>query len=351
MHTDVVVVGAGPAGSAAAAEAAARGAQVLILERKKMIGSPVQCAEYVPAGLIVELGCNDPSVCVQKIRGMRSFIGGTLEHQTPAPGFIINRDAFDQLLARRARKSGAVLLDSTRALDFIDESTILAQSGRGRGFKISAKVIIAADGPRSRLRKCLNTEPPDLIPAVQMSFELNEPSEFTNIYLDRAIRGGYGWLFPKNNIAHVGLGLRPSPASSRLTETLKSLVLKLKSEELIRGEPLASTGGWIPVQPMRNCVKGKTIFVGDAAGQTHPITGAGIFAAVSCGTMAGSWAARAATQDSTALLANYQTEWREMFGRSLFHGASRRKSMEAHWHEFDQVIKTSWIAFPEYHDH
>lgn len=350
MHTDVVVVGAGPAGSSAAAEASARGAKVLVLERKKMLGSPVQCAEYVPAGLIGELDCNDPSVCVQKIRGMRTFIGGKLEHQTPAPGFIINRDAFDQLLTRRARKSGALLLDSTRALDFIDESTILAQSGRGPVFKISAKVIIAADGPRSRLRKCLKTEPPDLIPAAQMSFELSESSEFTNIYLDRAIRGGYGWLFPKKNIAHVGLGIRPSPASSQLTETLEYLVSELKSAGLIRGEPLASTGGWIPVEPMKNCVEGKTIFVGDAAGQTHPITGAGIFAAVSCGTMAGKWAARAATQDNTALLANYQTEWREMFGRSLSHGVSKRKSMEAQWHDFDRVIKTSWIAFPRYHD-
>lgn len=349
LRTEVLVVGAGPAGSAAAAAAAAHGVEVLVLERKKTIGRPVQCAEYVPASLIGELGCNDSAICAQKIRGMRSYIGKKLERQTPAPGFIINRDAFDRWLACRAESSGAVVLRSTLAVDYADESTILVQSGPRRFFEVTAKVIIAADGPRSLLRRRLKTQQPDLIPAGQMSFKLNTPSEFTNIYLDRLIRGGYGWLFPKNDIAHVGLGLRPTPSSPRLTVVLKSFISQLKETGLITGGPLASTAGWIPVEPMQNCVRRETIFVGDAAGQTHPITGAGIFSAVSCGTMAGSWAARAVQLENSAILENYEREWREMFGRSISHAAVRRKSMETRWHDFDQIIKSSWIAFPGYH--
>ncbi len=123
---DVVVIGAGPAGASAAAAAATHGLEVLVLERKDTIGAPVQCAEYVPAGFIGGLDCKTPSICAQKISAMQTFIEYRLERQTAAPGFIINRDAFDLMLADRARKSGAALCTSTRVLGLKNEATLQA---------------------------------------------------------------------------------------------------------------------------------------------------------------------------------------------------------------------------------
>ena len=349
LTPDVVVIGAGPAGNSAAAAAAELGVDVLVLERKKEIGTPVQCAEYVPAGFIGELDCKDPSICAQKISSMQTFIEYRLERQTAAPGFIINRDAFDRLLADRARMKGATLLTSARVLGLKNDSSVVVEDRKSRATEIKAKVIIATDGPLSRVRTWLNIPASKMIPAVQMSYRLRNPSELTKIFLSRKIPGGYGWLFPKRDIAHVGLGMSSSDSSHKtITGVLKKIVAQLRDHGEIAGEPVASTAGWIPVEPMARSVHGRVMFAGDAAGQTHPITGAGIFAASTCGAMAGSWAAKAIKKQDLALLDNYEVEWREMFGRSLNHAVKKREKMESDWHNFDSIIKSCWIAFPEY---
>ena len=348
--TDVLVIGAGPAGTTAAAAAAGYGLDVLVLERKNDVGTPVQCAEYIPAAFIGELGCKNPSICAQKISAMQTFVEHSLERQTTAPGFIINRDAFDRLLADRAGMNGATILTSTRALGLKDATTVLARNAEFGLFEIEAKVIVAADGPLSAVRTWLNIPPSKSIPAVQMSYRLRTPSEFTKVFLSREIREGYGWLFPKRDIAHIGLGMNAVKSSDKtITEVLKKLVARLKNDGEISGEPLASTAGWIPVEPIARSVHGRVMFAGDAAGQTHPITGAGIFAAASCGAMAGIWAARAIDKMDYALLDNYEIEWREMFGRSLDLAVQKREKMASNWHSFDSIIKSCWIAFPEYH--
>ena len=116
----------------------------------------------------------------------------------------------------------------------------------------------------------------------------------TEVYLSPDIYGGYGWLFPKGDTANVGLGMKRNNAHShRIHAMLGRFMEKLKKDGKIKGDPLNSTAGWIPVKPLEKSVNGNILLVGDAAGHTHPITGAGIFTAVSCGKMAGNWAAKA----------------------------------------------------------
>ncbi len=102
---DILVVGAGPAGSSAARAAASRGLDVLVVERRETIGVPVQCAEFIPAPLLGVIGLARDFV-VQSVRGMKTILpdGGT-EHMR-APGFMIRRDLFDQALARAAEEGG-----------------------------------------------------------------------------------------------------------------------------------------------------------------------------------------------------------------------------------------------------
>jgi digeranylgeranylglycerophospholipid reductase len=88
---------------------------------------------------------------------------------------------------------------------------------------------------------------------------------------------------------------------------------------------------------------------GDAAGQTHPITGAGIFSAVVCGKLAGQWAARVVREKDPRLLQRYEDEWRDLFGETLVRASRRRRFMEANWSRFDQIIKSSWIAFRDFY--
>ena len=107
IETDVLVIGLGPAGGAAALAAARSGAAVLAVERKKEIGVPVQCAEWIP--LALGRHAQAPGVLVQTISGMESVLPSGVTVKTHAPGLMINRAAFDQALARAAIEAGARL--------------------------------------------------------------------------------------------------------------------------------------------------------------------------------------------------------------------------------------------------
>ena len=344
---DVLVVGAGPAGSSAARAAARKGAKVLVLDRREVVGVPVQCAEYVPAQLVGQLDLGRDFVA-QKVTGMNTFLPDGSEHWLPAPGFIIHRDRFDQTLARAAREQGASFLMGTRALG--REDGVVHARGRAGQLDIRAAVVVGADGPRSTVASWVGSPNPSLMPAAQVTMALTGPCERTEVYFHPDIFGGYAWLFPKGDRANVGLGLRSAPGSTRkINDLLEAFVDRLRREGRVTGPRLGGTGGWLPAGPVRRAVHGDVALCGDAAGHTHPITGAGIFAAVSCGEMAGKWAARAALQAAPDLLEGYEEEWRDLFGDMLSKAHERREMMERGWDRFEDIIRPCWVAFREYH--
>ena len=113
---DVLIIGAGPAGSSAAISAAKNGLDVIVVERRAEIGVPVQCAEYIPAPLVGQLNLGTGFV-VQRVSKMRTILPNGSTTDMAAPGYMIHRDHFDQALAREARNHGAKFLLSTRRLD------------------------------------------------------------------------------------------------------------------------------------------------------------------------------------------------------------------------------------------
>jgi digeranylgeranylglycerophospholipid reductase len=346
---DILVVGGGPAGSSAALAAAREGARVVVVDRRRVIGLPVQCAEYIPAMLLNEVRL-DRDVLVQPIRAMRTFLPGCRPEEMPAPGYTIRRDRFDQRLAASAEKAGARFLLSTTAVDRRDAHTVELKHKTGSRLLLKAGIIIGADGPRSTVARWVGVVQPRLIPAVQARVTLAQPMDATEVYLEPAFRAGYGWLFPKGRQANAGLGFRPlhgaEPSPARL---LKPFLERLQAEGKIEGSAISYQAGFIPVEPVPASVFGNTLLVGDAAGQTHPITGAGIFSAVTCGKMAGQWAARAVREQDPGWLQRYEGEWRDLFGESLARAGRRRWYMEANWARFEEIIKSSWIAYRDYY--
>lgn len=203
---DVLVVGAGPAGSSAALGAAEGGASVLMVERRPQIGIPVRCAEHIPRLLLKDLP-SDRSFVVQEVQGMRTLLPGGTIKETRAPGLIIDRDRLDQILAGEARKAGALLRLSSRALGRDHEGAVLKSSDKGF-YKVSAKVIIGADGPHSTVGQWAGLVNRDLMAGLQVRLCLREPQDFAEVHFDKSFFGGYGWLFPKGTEANVGIGMR-----------------------------------------------------------------------------------------------------------------------------------------------
>ena len=348
LRCDVLVVGAGPAGSAAAWAAAREGARVTVVERRRKIGVPVRCAEYIPALLLGEVSLGR-GFLTQPVRGMRTISPGRPPSELRAPGFTIRRDRFDQALADSARSAGAEYLLGRRASPSA-EGMILSAAAGGERQRVEAGIVIGADGPFSRVGRWIGSKNRHLIPAVQVQVPLAAPLDVTEVHFDSRFFGGYGWVFPKAGMANVGVGLLRRPGAPGPREALLAFLRRLSTQGRVSDDIRGWSGGWIPAEPPRRVVRGPVLLVGDAAGQTHPITGAGIAPAVLCGRMAGKWAARAALANDYRMLAEYEREWRELLGDSQQRAWERRLLLEENWTRLAEVIERCWVAFREYYD-
>jgi geranylgeranyl reductase family protein len=347
-HTcHVLVVGAGPAGTSAAARAAREGLKVLVVERRATVGVPVRCAEYIPAPLMGELDIGRRFI-VQSVRGMRTILPDGEVRETRAPGFMIRRDLFDQALADEAERRGAEVLVSTRVLSRNNRTVLVKETG---GLShVEAEVIIGGDGPHSKVGRWIGSVNQNLIPAIQVRLSLVSPMDFTEVYFHREIYGGYGWVFPKGKEVNVGVGVRKrEDGGPSITDALDFFVSRLTREKKIEGRPYGLIAGWLPVEPVRNATHDNVLLAGDAAGQTNPISGAGVPQAVICGRMAGKWAARAVETGNMGLLSEYDNEWQGLYGDSLARAFERRQLLERDWDRLEEIIKYCWIAFGEYY--
>lgn len=343
---DVLIVGAGPAGSCAARAAAEAGARVLMIEKRMKIGEPVQCAEFVPRLLAREV--NIPSETIaQEVQGMITFMpnGEILRKRTP--GFIIDRAGFDKALAMHASKAGAKILTGTRAVS--KEGDGVKVLGPSREYEIRSTISIGADGPDSVVGSWIGQKNRKYMHALQHTVRLKQPADDTEVYFNRAYPGGYAWLFPKGEKANVGVGvLRELGGVARYA--LKSFKEKIGDRI---GEVFQITAGRIPVGgPLHSIdVQAGIMLVGDAAGHTHAITGGGIPQAVICGGMAGRAAAAYISGDKRAIQV-YFDQWRNRFGTMLDKAVKKREEMDAGWGEgnLTGLLKRCWIAYREYYD-
>lgn len=347
---DLVVVGLGPAGSRAAAIAAAAGAVVVALERRPQAGSPVQCAEFVPA--IIEHDVHDiHRVTAQKIDRMLTYVeAGKPEITKHFRGLMIERAAFDRKLAHEAANNGAECRYD-EAVTAIDRDGTVQTSG---GTRLRPRVLIGADGPRSQVGFAIDAINRDLVEARQVSVPLILPHDATDIFLSADYRGGYGWLFPKGAIANVGLGVA-SDARRSLKPMLVALVERLADQRRIGTRTSALTGGLIPVGGRLKSIGrvGDTavLLAGDAAGLTNPVTGAGIASAVQSGALAGRAAADFISGSATAL-ADFDEELGDTFDAALGRAVRRRRQVLDRYADSGRpdagALREGWIASPHY---
>ncbi len=347
---DLIVVGAGPAGSRAAQEAARRGVKVLLIDRKERIGFPVQCAELVSQWVFRHASFS-PNAIVQSIEAMILHLPDQAPLKMKHPGYMLSRSLFDQELTIAAVEAGTELSIGTRALHVSSEGILLQQGAKERW--IQAKVIIGADGVHSVVARSVHRSASREVRALQYEIVLFEPQSHIDIYFHPDFEGGYAWLFPKGKSANVGIGVTASK-TALLQELLDRFLRELKNTgRLPRIEIVSKTGGSIPCEPREKIVFGNILLVGDAAGHAHPITGAGILNALIGGQLAGKIAAEAILRGDLQHLNHYEAECREAFGRSLRYAFFKRNFLEEHWNRPDRdwntLIRQTWVGFKDYY--
>ena len=211
----------------------------------------------------------------------------------------------------------------------------------GRTVEVLPGAVVAADGAASMVARLLGWPRQGLMAGVQMQVPLVQGLERTRVYLDPAYRHGYAWLFPKGAAGNLGLGCRVEAKPLKLLEELRRA---LQARGVIRFGVLAVAGGAIPISgPREEMFRERVLLAGDAAGLTHPVTGAGIPQAVFSGQEAGLAAARLAGGQAEAG-AEYQHAVLARYGGNLARGLAARKEMEAAWdgEDFAGLMARIW---------
>jgi len=321
---DVLVVGGGPAGALAAREAARAGASVLLIDQKARFGALPHCAEYVPRLLAREVEFPERGKA-QPVEGMLTVLNRE-QRFLSGPGWILDRQVWDHGLVLDAASAGALVWAGTKLKERRGETWVLKRGGRQ--VEVMAGVVVGADGAASAVARVAGWERQALMAGVQMQVPLARRMSRTRVFLDPAYRHGYAWLFPKGAAANLGLGCRTEAKPLKLLEALRR---DLEAQGLIKPGVLAMAGGAIPVGGVRQPMsQGRVLLAGDAAGLTHPVSGAGIPQAVFSGQEAGQAAARLAGGEAGAGQ-EYEHEVLGRYGKNLGRGLASRQEMEAGW--------------------
>lgn len=299
---DAIVVGAGPAGGMAARALASSGFRTLVLEKKKVVGEPVQCAEGVSRFGLESNGLRARDEWVaQEIAGAKCVVpSGQSFFITQLPGYAIDRAAFDRWIVDGAVDQGAELRTNTRVSGI--EARDRGWRVRANGSEFDGRVVVAADGPTSFLAKSLGlVRSQDHILAYEYrlprdAVPLPDPQLFL-LYIGERYDGGYAWIFPKGDFVNVGAGGHIDAHNATLAFCKKHGIDPGRRERIIAGT--------IPYHYDLSAYALPGFAVaGDAAGMANPMNGAGIHPGIFSGRLAGEFAAMALEkEDPTALTA------------------------------------------------
>src|SRR5579864_5209829 len=155
ITTDVLVVGAGPAGTMTAKWAAKSGARTLVIEKRQEIGSPVRCGEGMSKDWLHDVGITPGRWINLEVEGARIYSPSekVLEinekHAGNEVGYVVERDSFDKQLAIDAANAGVEVLLKTAAINLLrDDGHFVGVTAKqfGQTFEIRAPILIGADG-------------------------------------------------------------------------------------------------------------------------------------------------------------------------------------------------------------
>ena len=314
---DVAIVGAGPVGSTFARYMAEDGYKVVILEKKRKIGVPLQCAgllgkeiknvNILPEEFIIN------SVYGAYIHSPNNTILRVAKKEPEA--YVLDRVGYDKFLADLAVDSGARILLNHRvqAVDTFNGELSLKT---GESTKISADVVVGADGHSSIVSNSFNP-PTKYFQAVQYLVDAGEnrfQEDHVHLYVDSFISPGFLWIIPlSESTARVGL------FTDLNYQDLNLILKKFLKNDLLCGSIISKKYyGLIPKQePPKKLVKDRAILLGDAASQIKPTTGGGLIMGFKCAEIASDVVSNTLQNDEIDILQNYTKKYHNQFRKEI----------------------------------
>jgi digeranylgeranylglycerophospholipid reductase len=319
---DVVVGGGSVGGLSFASRAASQGLRVLVLEEDPEIGEPEKCDGLVSLKAMSDYIAPERDCIQSRVRSGTVFapsgVSATLD-ASRLEVIVIDRSAYDRQLAELAKSRGAKVVTSSRVLG--TEATQDGVKVRAGAEEYRCSYYVDATGPSGVIRRNRR----GLIPAAKYEvrgdwFRDGE----VEVHLDqRKYPGFFAWVIPRGDgiakVGAAGFGINSFRA-------LESFLAKKGGEVLKKVAAPIYVGGAVS-----EFVSGRTILVGESAGQVKPTTAGGILASVAGGTMAADSVAKAMARGDRRQLGAYQRNWERRFGsefrtmkrlRGVFEGLS-----------------------------
>lgn len=296
---DVIVIGAGPAGSMAARTLAERKKRVLLLEKGVFPGRRKACGGMMPYSTFKECGIAEDVIEAKTEREIFDFPWH--RRITFQSNVIVQRSLFDEQLALSARNTGADFVMSCQVLDVIKEKDGNVRiegvsNGAKRVFK--SAIVIFADGVHTLAPRTMGIGFKKRKSNIGFGLEytVEAPDNWLQDYYiffgEIGIGWGYVWVFPNRDLLNVGIYLLPGNVrrhpdkkdmlNFQITMGTKELRQLLGGRKIVK-----RIGGYIPLEPASSLCSDSALVVGDAAGLVFPLTAGGIGTALMSGKLAG----------------------------------------------------------------
>lgn len=330
---DVVVVGAGPAGSATATHLARRGRSVLLLDRaafprEKACGDGLTLASMAQ---LADLGVEQLLAHYQPVHATRlSFASGPefARATSGRPGRVVPRAALDTLLGEQARAAGVAVALSCRVTRLLrDNSRMVGVRYRdgATSREATSRFVVAADGANSAMARQAGLAQPNQRAGFAVRAYVSGLGELADEFRvlvplidpdSGRTLPGYGWVFPVSaNLANVGVGflrIRPADQHVNLRTVFRNFLGSLRSGSQVRAGPLRGAPLPCDFDPERCAAEG-IVLVGDAARLVDPLSGEGIDTALESGALAADMIDRALAAGAHDV-PTYGAELRRLFG-------------------------------------
>jgi menaquinone-9 beta-reductase len=332
---DVIVVGAGPAGSSAATFLARRGVSTLVVDRADFPRDKVCGDGLTPQAIywLDRLGCveevlRETKACVKDCdlyMDGRHLLTGGFAKDTPYPDFaiLLDRRRFDNILLRNAIDAGARFESgcTVRDVEIGRDSARVFADADGRQVEFRGRIVVGADGVSSIVSRRLGNALKDGVMALSVRTyyrDVELEGAQIKVYFDRSFFPGYGWLFVDDTgFANIGVGYaydKSFPIALNLRATFHAFVERELAGMLRNAQQCGHISGGAAAFYRPNAIVGdRVLLVGDAANQADPLNGGGIHKAMEGASLAADAAlyALAAGDFSKETLSVYEHLWQE----------------------------------------
>ncbi len=339
---DLIIAGAGPAGSSAARFVGKMGLDVLLIDKDRF-------PRYKPCGgglsekAISHLDFSLPeNICERSITGARIRFGDRTinRHKDYRLTVTLNRSVFDDFLLKKAQKTGVHVVTGQKVLDFREDGEKVQVRAGDETY--SSKYLIVAAGSQNRLLERVRERDGKDRYGVCVVTEIPEENETIDARLGNALefhfgvaRMGYGWIFPHDGYYSVGIG----GMAKDLSNPRRSMIEFLRKNGFSGSYKLR--GHKIPFGGMNRAIaSSRVLLAGDSAGFVDSFTGEGIAYAIRSGQIAARTVAEKLEDDDLDMAGYYQIRCKRDFGEDLRYSLIIAKIMHSWPEMFFRMLAT-----------